>query len=147
MIFVSCSSLRLEYESLCLFFDDRHKIWDLKEKKLLQKIVERHLEETNKQEWKSISFELFRLSEGRFFKNFKACREMWINHLNPELLKDGWTKEEDTLLVDLVDQYGSKWAKVAKKFGGRRTEHMIKNRYQSIVKREKKEQEEIKIEE
>ena len=72
---------------------------------------------------------------------------MWINHLNPELLKDGWTKEEDTLLVNLVDQYGSKWSKVAKKFGGRRTEHMVKNRYQSIVKRERREQEEVKIQE
>jgi hypothetical protein len=29
----------------------------------------------------------------------KRCRERWINHLNPNLIKGNWTVEEDSMIV------------------------------------------------
>ena len=31
----------------------------------------------------------------------KQCRERWFNHLDPTLKKNGWTEEDDELLVGL----------------------------------------------
>jgi myb proto-oncogene protein len=37
----------------------------------------------------------------------KQCRERWHNHLNPDIRKDAWTKEEDELILKLHEQYGT----------------------------------------
>lgn len=30
----------------------------------------------------------------------KQCRERWHNHLNPEIVKEKWTEEEDRIIID-----------------------------------------------
>lgn len=48
------------------------------------------------------------------------CRARWKNHLQPDLVKGPWTKEEDELVIDLVKRHGPrKWAYIAKHLKGR----------------------------
>lgn len=64
----------------------------------------------------------------------KQCRERFRNHLDPSLLKTAWTPEEDQLLIDLHNQYGNSWTKIAALFKGR-TDNCIKNRWNSTIKK------------
>jgi hypothetical protein len=45
------------------------------------------------------------------------------NHLNPLMLKDAWTQEEERQLFRLHDELGNKWAVIAAKLGGRYPTH------------------------
>lgn len=38
-------------------------------------------------------------------------------------------------MIKQVEEVGKKWSNIAKKFKGRRTEHMVKNRYNSLIKK------------
>ena len=64
----------------------------------------------------------------------KQCRERWHNHLNPNILKDNWTDEEDLRLYLLYRLYGSKWSILSFLFSGR-TDNSIKNHWNSIMKK------------
>ena len=60
---------------------------------------------------------------------------MWFNHLNPIVSHNKWSIEEDVFLFRHASQIGTKWAKISKALNGVRTEHMVKNRFNSIVKK------------
>jgi hypothetical protein len=62
----------------------------------------------------------------------KQCRERWMNHLNPELCRDQWTREEDCLVMELHERFGNKWSRIAEHMPGR-ADNMIKNRWYSIL--------------
>ncbi|CAN4077779.1 unnamed protein product [Withania somnifera] len=48
------------------------------------------------------------------------CLHRWQKVLNPELVKGPWTKEEDDVIIELVEKYGcKKWSVVAKTLPGR----------------------------
>lgn len=64
----------------------------------------------------------------------KQCRERWFNCLNPNIKKIDWTNEEDSLIIELQQNLGNKWAKIAEFLPGR-TDNMIKNRWNSILKK------------
>jgi hypothetical protein len=79
--------------------------------------------------WRSVSFELFQRSNGQHFRGMNHCREMWLNHLDPQVKKSEWTTPEDICLFRLIHQFGLKWSKISKAMGKTRTEHMVKNRF------------------
>lgn len=64
----------------------------------------------------------------------KQCRERWHNHLNPAIMKDSWTEQEDLRLFLLYKLYGSKWSVLSFMFAGR-TDNSIKNHWNSIMKK------------
>tara|TARA_B110001452_G_scaffold64190_1_gene50953 strand:- start:587 stop:1099 length:513 start_codon:yes stop_codon:yes gene_type:complete len=37
----------------------------------------------------------------------------WHNHLRPTVKKEEWTEEEDRLIMDLVNEMGTKWLRVS----------------------------------
>jgi hypothetical protein len=64
----------------------------------------------------------------------KQCRERWFNHLNPEVRKTGWSKEEEWMLFLLHRKYGNSWSILSEKIPGR-TDNTIKNHWNSIMKK------------
>ncbi|EAX94607.1 Myb-like DNA-binding domain containing protein [Trichomonas vaginalis G3] len=61
-------------------------------------------------------------------KNARQCRERWINYLSPELRNDPWTDEEDKMLDELYQEFGSRWHKIAE-FFPTRSGNCIRNRF------------------
>jgi hypothetical protein len=56
-----------------------------------------------------------------------------MNHLDPVKLHCEWTQDEDATLMTTVKNRGKKWSLVVKKLNNTRTEHMVKNRYKSLI--------------
>ncbi|GMG98324.1 hypothetical protein Nepgr_000164 [Nepenthes gracilis] len=65
----------------------------------------------------------------------KQCRERWHNHLRPDIKKDSWSEEEERLLIKAHEQYGNRWAEIAKKIPGR-TENAIKNLWNATKRKQ-----------
>lgn len=59
---------------------------------------------------------------------------MWHHHLNPELIKEKWTLEENKQLFELQKASGTKWKEIANYFP-RRTDNGIKNQFFSIIRK------------
>ncbi|KAL3536861.1 hypothetical protein ACH5RR_000227 [Cinchona calisaya] len=64
----------------------------------------------------------------------KQCRERWHNHLNPEINKNAWTREEELILIEAHSTYGNRWAEIAKLLHGR-SENSIKNHWNCSLKK------------
>lgn len=98
-------------------------IWTSQEDKLLLQLIDIH----GPSHWSLIASSMNN-REG------KQCRERWHNHLNPNILKDNWSDEEDLRLYLLFRLYGSKWSILSFLFSGR-TDNSIKNHWNSIMKK------------
>lgn len=102
------------------------KSWTDAEDKILAQIVA----ENGAQRWSNIASHL----PGRMGKQ---CRERWFNHLCPEVKKGSWTEEEDRVIMESVQRFGTRWSQIVKMMPGR-TDNAIKNRYNSAMRRQKR---------
>ena len=64
----------------------------------------------------------------------KQCRERWRNHLDPANNRGAWTPEEDSILINLHQQFGNSWVKIASLMPGR-SDNCIKNRWNSTLRK------------
>ena len=70
-------------------------------------------------------------------RNARQCKERWSYYLSPSLNTSPWTQEEDNLLLSKQRELGSKWVKISK-FFHHRTDAMVKNRFQVLMRKMKK---------
>ncbi|KAL2323199.1 hypothetical protein Fmac_027578 [Flemingia macrophylla] len=64
----------------------------------------------------------------------KSCRLRWMNYLRPNLKHGPFSVEEEELIVQLQQQLGNKWAKIARKLPGR-TDNEIKNYWRTHLRK------------
>lgn len=65
----------------------------------------------------------------------KRCRERYMNHLNPDLRKEEWSDEEESILLASQVELGNRWADIGKLLPGRSV-NSIKNHWYSIARRQ-----------
>ena len=101
-----------------------HVLWTPEEDACLRALVEEHGE----QAWALVA------SRMPHERNNKQCRERWRNHLRPACNKGPWTEEEDALILERVQQHGTKWAKISGLYLPDRPENDIKNRWHILIR-------------
>ena len=99
-----------------------HVLWTPEEDACLRALVEDHGE----QAWALVA------SRMPHERNNKQCRERWRNHLRPACNKGPWTEAEDALILERVQQHGTKWAKISGLYLPDRPENDIKNRWHIV---------------
>ncbi|XP_050203789.1 transcription factor MYB3R-3 [Mercurialis annua] len=98
--------------------------WKKEEDDLIIKLVE---QQGNNKKWSEVAKHV----PGRIGKQ---CRERWHNHLNPDINRTPWSKEEEQILIKVHAIYGNKWAEIAK-YLDRRTENSIKNHWNCSMRK------------
>jgi len=103
----------------------RRAVWTKAEDALLADLVR----ECGVRAWTSISRRMGSSKSG------KQCRERWVHHLDPDVRKKGWTREEDRVILQKRAELGNRWSEIARSLPGR-TENGVKNRFNSTLKRQ-----------
>ena len=103
-----------------------HSKFSEEEDERLKEVVSR----VGEYDWNLVSKEM----PGR---NARQCKERWSYYLSPSLNTSPWTQEEDNLLLSKQRELGSKWVKISKFFHNR-TDAMVKNRFQVLMRKMKK---------
>ncbi|GIL66521.1 hypothetical protein Vafri_19982 [Volvox africanus] len=100
-----------------------YRAWTKEEDELLRTLVDAH----GANKWTEIAAGL----PGR---TGKSCRLRWVNQLRGDLLTGAFTPAEDQKIVEMQATYGNKWSAIARELPGR-TDNMVKNRWNSYLKR------------
>jgi hypothetical protein len=67
-------------------------------------------------------------------RSHKQCRERWVSAVDPTLIRDAWTPQEDAVLIRQHQFLGGAWAQIARSLPGR-SANAAKNRFISISNR------------
>lgn len=111
----------------------RKNLFSENEDQYLLSLVEMH-GPTN---WQTISKLMYAANH---FRNGRQCRDRYFHYLDPKLhLQAKWTAEDDELLIKKVDELGKKW-KIFEKFFKGRIEVQLRNRYNLLTRKVKKEE-------
>lgn len=63
----------------------------------------------------------------------KQVRDRFVNVLDPNILKNKFSEEEDLLIMKLYNELGTNWAEISK-YLSKRTPDMIKNRFYQYLR-------------
>lgn len=66
----------------------------------------------------------------------KSCRLRWLNYLRPNIKHGDFTEEEDNVIFNLYNQYGSRWSTIPSQLPGR-TDNDVKNHWNTKLKKKK----------
>ena len=66
----------------------------------------------------------------------KSCRLRWVNYLHPGLRRGRITADEERLILQLHEQWGSRWSRIARSLPGR-TDNEIKNFWRTRARKQK----------
>ena len=120
--------LFLQFQGLCLLkSEDKFHLWSKSDDELIKK----YSQTIGEKEWSEISKAIFFETGGRFISP-KSCFGRWQNHLSSSISKKEWTEEEDAKLMKLVAEIGRKWAEISRLLKNGKNDHMVKNRYISL---------------
>ena len=97
------------------------KFWTPEEDKRLLMLVQDY-----GKNWEKLS--------GYFIKTGKQIRERYINNLVPSIKRQPFSFEEDAIIMDSFNTFGTKWNLISKKLQGR-PQNSIKNRFYSHLKK------------
>eukprot|EP00301_Raphidiophrys_heterophryoidea_P026062 c8896_g1_i1.p1 GENE.c8896_g1_i1~~c8896_g1_i1.p1 ORF type:complete len:460 (+),score=133.18 c8896_g1_i1:402-1781(+) len=102
--------------------NSKKHLWTVEEDDRLFEVVNKH----GAEKWDEIAVQ---------FPNRTGiqCRERWMNHLRPDVVKQPFTSDEDQTLANLVAMHGTRWALISRHFPGR-SDSGLKNRYFSLVR-------------
>ena len=70
-------------------------------------------------------------------RNARQCRERWKNYLDPHLVQNGFTPQEDAFILQKYQEIGPHWNTIARFFRGR-SGNSIRNRFLMIKRHEEK---------
>lgn len=65
-------------------------------------------------------------------RNARQCRDRWRSYLKPTNLSDEWTEEEDNILIQKYNEFGSRWTLIGK-FLPQRSDIRIKQRVKLLL--------------
>lgn len=119
----------LQFQYLNLVKNNKRLQWTEEEDRMLTHL----LNQEKSGRWNLISKRMFYESNRTIFRSPKHCRQRWLNHLDKSKTHGQWTVAEDVGIFRYVRESGKKWSKIVPLLNSARTEHMIKNRYNSLV--------------
>jgi hypothetical protein len=68
-------------------------------------------------------------------RSSKQCRERWLAHFSPDIVREGWTPDEDLIILEKQRELGNQWVKI-KAFLPRRSLVAVKNRWNWLCRRD-----------
>ncbi|CAK7343216.1 unnamed protein product [Dovyalis caffra] len=71
----------------------------------------------------------------------KSCRLRWLNYLRPNIKRGHISAEEEQIIIQLHQQWGNRWASIARRLPGR-TDNEIKNYWRTHLRKKTQAQEE-----
>ena len=112
----------------------KRELWTEEEDEILKKLFSEAVSKNLEVDWNNLAQKMtveFKCKH----RVGKQLRERWVNHLDPSVVKDYWTEEEERMLFLKQKEYGNKWSDIAKWLPGR-TDNSVKNYFYSKLRRQ-----------